>query len=570
VSPLERRSFHVSMPDGVRLAVDVWLNATLAATRSPTLLFSTRYWRALDLVEGDPEAQPFATPARWFVEHGVVVVNVDARGSGASEGVRRTEWSEQEAADLGPVIDWIVSQPWSNGEVAAHGYSYGGNTAFLAATSGRDALKLIAPQFADIDVYRHNLCPGGVPNRWLCERWGALTAAQDRGDVAGVAAELPGVDVAEYTGAVRGPAPVGQDRVARDAVLTDHAANFNIAETADLLVCIDDGPALNLGLAVDRVFDPERLSPNTQRPAIEAGATPIAYVAGWFDAATAEGALELFADFKNPMHVIIGPWNHGRRCWQDPLNRETPARPVPVEEGFAEVLAQMASPPRGRRLDYYTLGADRWSSTDVWPLPASQYRRLYLAADARLAETPGETGVDRYAVDPAASTGTANRWRTQIGCPPVSHEDRREADQRLAVWDSASLDADMELTGTPGVHLTLACDQTDAAVFAYLEMVAPDGRVTLLTEGRLCLIHRAGTFRRVDLQPVTPGEVMGIDIPLLPLSVVVPAGFRLRLAVAGADADTFAPVGPPAVFDLHRGGSAWIELPVIPATDPES
>lgn len=41
------QSLHVPMPDGVRLAVDVWLpSGTTAGARLPTVLETDRYWRS--------------------------------------------------------------------------------------------------------------------------------------------------------------------------------------------------------------------------------------------------------------------------------------------------------------------------------------------------------------------------------------------------------------------------------------------------------------------------------------------------------------------------------------------
>ena len=46
-------SEYVPMLDGVRMAVDIHLPKGLPSTeRVPTLLFRTRYWREMELVEG--------------------------------------------------------------------------------------------------------------------------------------------------------------------------------------------------------------------------------------------------------------------------------------------------------------------------------------------------------------------------------------------------------------------------------------------------------------------------------------------------------------------------------------
>lgn len=578
-----RISVYVPMADGVRLAVDVWRAATTAQP-GPALLLSTRYWRALDLVEGD-DAQQGAYPiARYFTARGFSVLNVDSRGSGASFGRRATEWSDEEAADLGQIIDWAAGQPWSDGRIAAHGFSYGGNTAFLAAAAGRPALKLIAPQFADFDIYRHNLFPGGVANLWLNDAWAALTAAQDRGDVEGVARVYPGADPAEFVARVRGPAPVDGDRASVAQAIGGHAGNFNIAATGREVVFVDDAARLNRVGEVAHALDPLSRSVCSLKAPIEAWGGPIACWAGWFDAATAEGAIELFNSFSNPMRVVIGPWNHGRRHEQDPFAIGEPAAPLAPEENYVDVLAAFEAPPSGRRLDYFVMGAKEWRTTEAWPPAGIAPQRLYLVKAGRLsASPPGEAGdADRRTSDMSASTGIANRWRTQIGCPPVAHEDRASEDRKLLVYDSARLYAPVEIVGAPVARLWLSVDQPDAAVFAYLEMVAPDGRVSLLTEGRLRLMHRklaedprfeaqpAHSYLRRDVLPVLPGEPMAVDIRLLPVAVRVPPGWRLRLAVAGTDADTFAAIGEAPTFELMRGGAhpSFIELPTVQTRAP--
>jgi hypothetical protein len=53
-------------------------------------------------------------------------------------------------------------------------------------------------------------------------------------------------------------------------------------------------------------------------------------------------------------------------------------------------------------------------------------------------------------------------------------------------------------------------------------------------------------------------------IPLLPTSARIAAGHRIRLSLAGGDADTFAPITPDgATFTVLRGpAGSTLELPV--------
>ena len=51
-------------------------------------------------------------------------------------------------------------------------------------------------------------------------------------------------------------------------------------------------------------------------------------------------------------------------------------------------------------------------------------------------------------------------------------------------------------------------------------------------------------------QRATGTASMDLGIRLLPTSVVIPAGWAIRLALAGADADTFAAPDDPSALDV--------------------
>jgi putative CocE/NonD family hydrolase len=184
---------------------------------------------------------------------------------------------------------------------------------------------------------------------------------------------------------------------------------------------------------------------------------------------------------------------------------------------------------------------------------------VYLGAGNRLTlEAPTAVAAsDRYVVDPTATTGRRTRFKTLMGRALINpYPDRAEQDRKLLVYDGEPLPKDMEVTGHPLVWLTIAADTTDAAVFVYLEDVAPDGTVTYVTEGQLRALHRklsdkpaptwqAGpyrTFRRADAMPLVPGEPAELAFELLPTSYLFKAGHRIRIAIAGADAGHFAPI----------------------------
>ena len=143
-------------------------------------------------------------------------------------------------------------------------------------------------------------------------------------------------------------------------------------------------------------------------------------------------------------------------------------------------------------------------------------------------------------------------------------------------FTSGPLPADVHVLGFPVVTMRLATSGADGAVYVYLEDVDAGGHVSYLTEGCLRFLHRrtAGpaepvrlgvprTFARSDALRVVLGNPMGLTVPLLPVSAVIPAGHRVRVAIAGHDASCFTRYGPAEeTFTLRRGRDSHLDLPV--------
>jgi putative CocE/NonD family hydrolase len=166
-----------------------------------------------------------------------------------------------------------------------------------------------------------------------------------------------------------------------------------------------------------------------------------------------------------------------------------------------------------------------------------------------------------------------------MGGGDVVYPDRAESDRRLLTYTSAPLERDVEVTGNPVITVRLTTTARDGAFFAYLEDVAPDGRVTYVTEGMLRGIHRLVTespyrtmypyhsYRERDAAAIAPGSLTELRFGLFPVSVLFKRGHRIRIALAGADKDTFAriPSEGEVVWRLSRtGGSpSYVDLPIV-------
>src|SRR5215475_1507404 len=151
-------SRYLTMRDGVKIAVDLTLPAGLKdGERIPTILRQTRYFRSFDV--GWPlswlaaDRRSVDRKRRLLVTHGYAWVDVDVRGTGASFGHWPYAWAPDEVRDGLEIVNWIVSQPWSNGKVGAHGVSYEGSTAEFLVVNKNSAVKAAILECSVFDVY---------------------------------------------------------------------------------------------------------------------------------------------------------------------------------------------------------------------------------------------------------------------------------------------------------------------------------------------------------------------------------------------------------------------------------
>lgn len=579
-------SRYLPMRDGTSIAIDVMRPGSAPADLTlPTIVVLARYWRSFQLRGIAPPNQPPIGPRdRWLPKlllgHGYALVTVDSRGSGASMGSTPHPFNEQELADYGEVVDWIIEQPWSNGSVGAYGISYEGIAAELLTVAHPGATRVVVPQQADIDWYTDVMFPGGILNEWMSEHWQRTNEALDDNRVPDAFGRLARLQL-------KGVRPVDADTdgsLLRQAI-GDHVDNADF-EAATRTITYRDDPFGSTGVPLDG-FSTVRYLDEVQR----SGAAIFSW-GSWLDGNTADGVIRRFATYTNPQVGVIGAWSHHFLNHGSPYpgagTRLRPARKEQwqeVLEHFDRYLKHPTGPePAEKQLYYYTLGEEAWKVTGVWPPVGQTTTRWFLAKRGKLTlDAPTDSsGADTYEVDLDATTGLTNRWHTQDGVTKVGYPDRSEADERLLTYTSPPLDEDVEITGYPVVTLYVTSTASDGAFYAYLEDIDADGRVIYLTEGHLRAIHRRisdqqpplklfvphHSYLREDAMPLVPGEVTELRFGLLPVSAIVRKGHRLRIAIAGHDKDTFTRIpekGQPTITMQHTTThSSHIDLPVVP------
>ncbi len=571
-------SVYVVARDNTRIAIDVYLPVLETTQKVPTVLNMTRYHRSEETQRNQPESSVILAEAQSWNAHGYAVVVVDARGTGASFGTRTAELTRAEIADYGDVLSWIAAQPWSTGRVGAYGVSYGGDTAELLTTLSHPALKAVAPLYSDFDSYDDLLLPGGVLNTWFGETWFGLTNALD--EVPGWAEQLSaaaGVSLEQFRATMMPRVnPVdGKDGIAlREAAILEHQNNIDSMKLLHKMPFKDDIDG-DVTLAV---------MPYAFAAEIEASNVPMLVLAGWQDAGTTAGTFSRLEGFSNHQEVIIGAWSHGGGFATDPFlepsaNAEYAEQLLWQVAFFDRFVRGFEEPQSGlKTLKYYTNGESKWHQHTPWK-PITKLEHFYLQSNQTLTlEPPTQAGTNTYQVNTTIGTGSNSRWNTQSGGGAIIYPSQHELDQHRLCFTSAPLEQNWRVTGFARVQLALSSNTPDGAIYAYLEDVAPDGTVRLITEGQLRLIHRAvqpvpaptalprtpRSFARADAQAMNMNETSSVLFDLIPTSVLFKKGHCIRIAFAGHDQDHFQLYAEQQVIKLHHNASnpCYLELPV--------
>jgi putative CocE/NonD family hydrolase len=593
---------YLSLDEKAKVWISVWLPARLkAGQKIPTLLRMERYIEEV-------EDGWLAKVARFYgykdsglrttleiLDEGFAFVFVQSPGSCQSSGPRYSDYSPSEIDAIGLAIDWISKQPWSNQKMGVYGGSYSGTTAEMSCAALRPELKAVYAMKPDFDAFRSVVNPGGLGSGAFLHDWAKFIRAGDMDDILGLGELMKGrpLSLPEkmlFRAWIKGlKRPQGADLEIFHQAIQDHRSNPDVETLYGGL----ESRYLDTTFPVaDGLATWEDIALYSYKERIEKARVNSYNRVGWIDAGTAEGVLEKYLTFDTSQRIVITPTGHRLGQFVD-LYRTQPDQD-PHEPGFGNPNADMLDyfarhlgdgpeTREQRRVTYFTYGANVWKETDVWPPKGIQMQTLYFGEGRSLLPTRpvSPDGYDAYTVDFTASSGEENRWMGQMG-RPVNYGDRRAEDEKLLHYTSAPLEADLEITGSPTIILQVISTHADGAFHVYLEDVAPDGRVTYLTEGLLRAIHRKvgdprtapyvplgvyHSFRKADVQPLTPGEVAEICITLCPISVLISMGHCIRLAIAGHDAalKTRYPLdGTPELHFMRNSAHAsYLQLPVM-------
>ncbi|UCE11530.1 MAG: CocE/NonD family hydrolase, partial [Candidatus Thorarchaeota archaeon] len=359
-------SEYITMRDGVEIAVSYCLPKGMdSGTRIPAALFQTRYWRT----------RRIRAPLGWFVNEvfgnrpvpqvltsrGYATIHVDVRGTGASTGHRpEGPFSKAEIEDGREIIDWIVRQPWSNGEVIPLGVSYVGSTSEFCAALGHSATRACMPLHSFWDAYTDVVFPGGVYDQRFMQMWSFFGRSLDLNSSHAFKEVRP-----LYYYLLRSVTPVNSDpdEIKLRAVVEEHAQNQYVDDLTQDYDYSDDTTPEGLDLASRSLYP---YANSLGRTGI-----PIYTICSWYDSGYGEAVINKFLNLENPMIAILGDWNHGAA---EPvkIGRRRPKR---INRDLKDIkhhwhhhadffdTCLRGDGIQGKTLFYYTVGQEEWKRT---------------------------------------------------------------------------------------------------------------------------------------------------------------------------------------------------------------
>ena len=516
---IELREARIAMPDGVKLAADLWMpTGGAAGERFPVLLEYLPYRK--DEERGDRYGV-FA----YFVQRGYIVARVDIRGTGASEGkLVDYEYTDQEQTDGEAVIAWLAAQPFSTGKVGMFGISWGGFNSIHMAMRNPPALKAIIPIEATDDIYEDDV--------HFIDGMMHVDSYEFEMDLYNVVPGAPDYRIDE---------DYFRERF-------DTTPWFLIYKKQQR-----DGPFW------------DRVSLNTRYDSIR---IPTFVIGGWYDGYR-DSVPRMLEHVKAPMKAMIGPWSHD---WPSSGNPD-----VKVEWRYEAVRwfdqwlkgrdTGIVSEPRFAVYvrDYHPPGTHidgvpgRWRWEDGWPIARTHPWTLYPDEDHRLAAKSARAAVHQLKYQPTGGleAGGPVMWYGDLGW------DQRPADAASLTYDTPALEQDVEILGFVHAHLEASADAPLAYWFVRLSDVAPDGQVTMVAAAGVNGAQRESSTSPSALEP---GRRYSLDVELHLTSWVFPKGHRIRMAVNNAQWPMIWPTPYAMTTSLHVGGPqpTRIELPVIP------
>jgi uncharacterized protein len=492
--------------------------------------------------------------ATW-IPRGYALVRVDSPGAGKSPGTLGI-WGIDEAEAFYDAIEWAGTQPWSNGNVGLWGMSYYAVNQHAVASLRPPHLKAMIAIGTDSDLYEEVMYTGGILNEEFFPGW------FEHGIARAICGEVD----------------------AKDFLATGRANPFK-----------DSDPAAIFGPRAEVLMSPD-LSQVT---------VPL-----WTVAVTSHPSN--FHQLGSSETYLNTPTQDKKLdFWEDWFMKAYSAAAVEDHAAFFDHWLKgidngiMDKPPV--RLEIRTgRGASYVQEELQWPVARTEYVRWYL--DAAPADWDGDIRSDnvlRLAPEiPDSERSVAYPAQVDLSASRVPPSTATAPCTPGATFISEPLAQDTVLAGYSKLLLWVASTSSDMDIFVALRVLDEENREVdfcgpalipgistefyPLAKGWLKVSHRAldkerstdfrpkHTHLRADYAPLHDGEVVPVEVEIIPNTGLIRQGHRIRV-----DIQPYTGVGHGNrhAYDAsyHDGAQnmiytgpdhpSYLQLPVVPSRE---
>ncbi|PZX51981.1 CocE/NonD family hydrolase [Algoriphagus chordae] len=564
------------MRDGVRLATDIY--RPKGDGKYP-IVFSRTPYNFNTWGNGELNTRTMQAALSW-VEKGYAYVVQNERGRYFSEG----EWDilGLPLTDGYDAFEWMSKQSWSNGKVGTLGCSSTAEWQMAVASLDHPALGAMVPQGFGAGV-------GKVGDFWEQGNW-------YRGGAGQMLFTNWLYSVQHDPMAPKLPKGISQKDLLRLQRFYDMSPEYPRIDSKEALshLPIQDiiknqhGP---MGIYEEMITrkpnDPKWFKSglyNDEMPFDK----PSFWFVSWFDVSSGpniamfnharENAVSQLA--RDNQYLVIAPVMH---CSYTRASENTMVGDLSVGDArlnYDEIITAwfdlwlkgeksetMEAMPR---VQYYTMGSNKWQTSDVWPPANTEMTPYYLNSEGKAnslngdgvltPKKPKKDNPDTFKYDPMNPVTSHGGNVCCTGNAVVGGSfDQSEMEMRddILVYTSDVLEEGIEVSGFIESYLYLSSDAKDTDVTIKLIDVHPDGKAFNLDETIQRVRYREGYDKEVWMED---GKVYEVKMTPMSTSNYFGKGHKIRIEVSSSNFPRFD-------RNMNTGGNTYDETEGVVATN---
>lgn len=526
---IEELNVGIPMRDGIKLATNIY--RPKAEGKFPIILSRTPYKKEMAELQ-----------ARYYTRRGYVFAVQDCRGRFSSPGI----WEPfvDEPRDGHDAIEWLASQPWSNGKVGMIGGSYVGWVQWWAARERPPHLVTIIPNVSPLDPFYNIPYEYGVFFILGAIWWADILETEATADLSGVA--MSKISEKKYLKLLHSLPVIDLDKkiLGKENPYwrkwIEHPTNDEYWEKANFLDYLKD----------------VRI--------------PVFHQSGWFDGDGIGSKLN-YARMKSHGHpfqkLILGPWGQTDRAMRRFGDLDFgPQAIIDLQRAYLRWFDYWLKGidngiTKEPLVSIFAMGSNKWLHDNVYPLSYTQFQKWYLwskgkantsKGDGQLSASlpPEDSPPDTYIYDPGDPTPSPDFYEeTEEEEKKVKsvEEKKKEAEAYyekitqtrpdILVYQTKPLEKPLTFAGPVSAVLYASTSAKDTDWFMRLVWITKEGKTHRLAEGKI-----RARFRQSLKMPelLTPGKIYKYTLDLWQTGITIPAGDSLRVEVASASFPFFS------------------------------